>query len=95
MNGLYPVGFGNGKIQSCDTLSGTDYALGGESTHPTLNPDGWAEMAVNLQNHAGKYVQLKFVLKHNSGTGVPENITMPGWFIDDFRIGNPFLNLDG
>ena len=56
VNGLYPVGFGNGKIQSCDTLSGTDYALGGESTHPTLNPDGWAEMAVNLQEHAGKYV---------------------------------------
>ena len=40
VNGLYPIGFGNGKIQSCDSLSGTDYALGGESTHPTLNPDG-------------------------------------------------------
>ena len=89
VNGLYPIGFGNGKIQSCDALSGNDYALGGESTHPTLNPDGWADMAVNLQAHAGKYVQMKFVMKHNSGAGAPENSTMPGWFIDDFRMGNP------
>ena len=89
VNGLYPIGFGNGKIQSCDSLSGNNYALGGESTHPTLNPTGWATMALNLQAHVGKYVQLKFVLKHNSGTGTPQNTTMPGWFIDDFRLGNP------
>ena len=54
VNGLYPIGFGNGKIQSCDALSGNDYALGGESTHPTLNPDGWADMAVNLQSSRRK-----------------------------------------
>ena len=28
-------------------------------------------------------------MKHNARTETPENITMPGWFIDDFRIGNP------
>ena len=89
VNGLYPIGFGNGKIQNCDSLSGNEYALGGESTHPTLNPDGWADMALNLQEHIGKYVQLKFVLTHNSGIGTPQNSTMPGWFIDDFRLGNP------
>jgi len=88
-NGLYPIGFGTNKIQTCGGLTGTDYALGGESTHPTLNPDGWADMAVNLQEHIGKFVQLKFVMIHNSGTGNPENTTMPGWFIDDFRLGNP------
>ena len=88
-NGLYPIGFGTNKIQTCGGLTGTDYALGGESTHPTLNPDGWADMAVNLQEHIGKFVQLKFVMIHNSGTGTPDNTTMPGWFIDDFRLGNP------
>ncbi|MDP6870024.1 MAG: hypothetical protein QGI21_04555 [Candidatus Poseidoniaceae archaeon] len=88
-NGLYPVGVGNGKIQSCDGLGGNDYVLGGQSTHPTHNPNGWGTVALNLGGHLGKYVQLKFVLTHNSGTGSPENNTMPGWFIDDFRVGNP------
>ena len=41
-NGLYPIGSGNGKIQNCDSLTGTDYTLGGESTHPTQNPNGWS-----------------------------------------------------
>ncbi|HIF46732.1 MAG TPA: hypothetical protein EYQ73_08105 [Candidatus Poseidoniales archaeon] len=88
-NGLYPVGSGNGKIQSCGGLSGNDYALGGESTDNTTNPTGWGSLALNLARHAGKYVELKFVMKHNSGSGTPENTTMPGWFIDDFRIGDP------
>jgi len=88
-NGLYPIGSGNGKIQNCDSLTGTDYALGGESTHPTSNPTGWATLAVNLNQHIHKYVQLKFVMSYNSGSGTPENSTMPGWFIDDFRLGDP------
>ena len=88
-NGLYPIGSGNGKIQNCDGLTGTDYAIGGESTHPTTNPSGWATLAVNLNEHIHKYVQLKFVMSHNNGAGTPENTTMPGWFIDDFRIGDP------
>jgi hypothetical protein len=88
-NGLYPIGTGNGKIQSCDSLTATDYALGGESSHATHNPTGWATLALNLNQHIHKYVQLKFVLSHNGGAGTPENTTMPGWFIDDFRIGDP------
>ena len=88
-NGLYPIGSGNGRIQNCDGLSGTDYALGGESTNPSSNPNGWATLAVNLAEHVNKYVQIKFVMSHNNGAGVPENATMPGWFIDDFRLGDP------
>ena len=88
-NGLYPIGSGNGKIQNCDSLTGTDYALGGESTHPTSNPSGWATLAVNLNQHIHKYVQLKFVMSYNLGSGTPQNSTMPGWFIDDFRLGDP------
>ena len=87
-SGLYPIGFGNNRIQNCGSLTGTDYALGGESTNPSINPTGWAELALNLSEHAGRYVQLKFVMEHNSGSGAPANITMPGWFIDDFRLGN-------
>ena len=88
-NGLYPIGSGNGKIQNCDGLTGTDYAIGGESTHPTQNPNGWASLAVNLNEHIHKYVQIKFVMSHNNGAANPENATMPGWFIDDFRLGDP------
>ena len=88
-NGLYPIGNGNGRIQTCDGLTGTDYAIGGESTHPTLNPNGWATLAINLDQFKNSYVQLKFVLTHNSGSGTPYNSTMPGWFIDDFRMGDP------
>ena len=88
-DGLYTVGTGNGRIQNCDSLTGLDYALGGESTDPVRNPTGWATMAINLQDHLNKYVQLKFVMKHNNRPNNPENKTMPGWFIDDLRIGNP------
>ena len=28
-------------------------------------------------------------MSHNNGAGVPQNTTMPGWFIDDFRLGAP------
>ena len=87
-NGLYPVGIGNGRIQSCDSLTGVDYALGGESTSPTLNPTGWAQMALNLEEHA-KVCATKVRNETQCSANVPENMTMPGWFIDDFRIGNP------
>jgi hypothetical protein len=88
-NGLYPIGNGNGKIQTCDGLTGNDYAIGGESTSASQNPTGWATLAVNLNQHITKYVQLKFVLSYNAGSGTPYNSTMPGWFIDDFRVGDP------
>ena len=88
-NGLYPIGIGNGRIQNCDGLTGNDYALGGESTNPATNPTGWATLAINLNQHIHKYVQLKFVMSHNNGIGAAQNNTMPGWFIDDFRIGDP------
>ena len=88
-NGLYPIGNGNGRIQTCDGLPTSAYALGGESTDSTLNPNGWGTLALNLDSFKNNYVQLKFVLTHNSGSGVPYNATMPGWFIDDFRMGDP------
>ena len=86
---MYPIGIGNGRIQSCDSLTATDYAIGGESTSSSLNPNGWGTLALNLDQHIGKYVELKFVMSHNRGIGTPKNSTMPGWFIDDFRLGDP------
>ncbi len=89
-NGLYQIGSGNGKIQTCGGLSGSDYALGGESTQASTNPTGWATMALNLQPFIQKYVQFKFVMEHNAQIPPvnPENASLPGWFIDDFRLGN-------
>ena len=91
-NGLYQIGAGNGRIQTCGSLTGSDYALGGESTNPTTNPDGWSTLALNLKDYiqSGRYVQMKFVMEHNAQIPIrtPENATMPGWFIDDFRLGN-------
>ena len=89
-SGLYQKGTGNGKIQSgCDGVAVNEYALGGTSVDTALNPTGWATLAVNLQHHIGRFVKFRFVLERNTHTGNPVNDSMPGWFIDDFRLGSP------
>ena len=88
VNGLYPIGFGNGKINPVIRFQVPITHLV-ENLHPTLNPDGWADMAINLEEHTGKYVQLKFVLKHNSGTGAQKTQPCLVGLLMDFRIGNP------
>ncbi len=88
-NGLKQKGTGNGKIQSCDGIGLGQYALAGESTDSVLNPTGWGLLALNLQEYVGKFVKVRFVLERNSHTGNPVNSTMPGWYIDDFILGDP------
>ena len=88
-NGLKQKGTGNGKIQFCDGIGLGEYALAGESTNPILNPTGWGILALNLQEYVGKFVKIRFVLERNNHVGNPENGTMPGWYIDDFILGDP------
>ena len=89
-NGLYPVGSGTNKIQTCDGVPTGSYALGGASKDPLINANGWGTMALNLQSFIGKYVRLNFVLERNIYNGkTPEISFLPGWYIDDFRLGNP------
>ncbi|HIA39538.1 MAG TPA: hypothetical protein EYN88_01415 [Candidatus Poseidoniales archaeon] len=88
-NGLKQKGAGNGKIQFCDGIGLGQYALAGESTDSILNPTGWGTLALNLEEYVGKYVKIRFVLERNNHVGVAVNSTMPGWYIDDFRLGDP------
>jgi len=88
-NGLKQKGTGNGKIQNCDGIGLGQYALAGESTDSILNPTGWGTLALNLESYVGKYVKIRFILERNNHVGVAVNSTMPGWYIDDFRLGDP------
>ncbi len=89
-NGLYTKGTSQGQIQNgCQGVASTDSALGGTSVSAN-NPSGWAEVAVDLSNYVGQWVQLRFVMEHNTigGNGnPPANYTMPGWYIDNVRLG--------
>jgi len=81
------VGTGHQKIQTCNGLSIGDYAIGGESAS-AQNPGGWVSANIDLSIHVTKYVQLRFTLSHENSPRTPENSSMPGWYIDDFRLGS-------
>ena len=78
--GLHSVGFGNGNIQSCTGVNNGEFAVAGES-------DGWGTLALDLSKHVNKSVQLEFVMEYNGHNQPAYNNSMPGWFIDDFRLG--------
>ncbi len=80
--GLHSVGFGNGNIQSCSGVSNGEFAVAGES-------DGWGTLALDLSKHVNASVQLEFVMEYNGHNEPAYNNSMPGWFIDDFRLGEP------
>lgn len=88
-NGLYPKGNGHNKISSCDGVTTGDYALGGTSVHQQLNPNGWGTLALNLRDHMNKYIRFRFVLERNENLGnTPTESFLPGWYIDNFRLGD-------
>lgn len=75
----------------CGGIPATDYGLAGQSTS-TSNPTGWADIALNLSDYVGKYIQLRFVMEHQgynppNGWSVKDYNTS-GWYIDDFRLGD-------
>ena len=78
--GLHSVGFGNGNIQSCSGVASGEFAVAGES-------DGWGTLALDLSKHVNATVQLEFVMEYNGFNQPAYNNSMPGWFIDDFRLG--------
>ncbi len=64
------------------------WVLAGKSTW-TNNQNGWANVAMDLSLHEGKYIRLRFVLEKNQMQGTPINMSMPGWYVDSLRIGDP------
>lgn len=65
-----------------------NYGLAGNSTS-TLNPSGWASIAVNLHDFIGNYVQIRFILEHNGVQNIVAlDNNMSGWHIDNFRLGD-------
>ena len=65
------------------------WVLAGQSDGGTPGGLQWATLALDLSGYANTYVQLKFVLERNAHTIDPVNDTMPGWFIDTMRAGDP------
>ncbi len=91
-NGYYPRGNQNNQIDyRCGGIASGDYGLAGQSTSAS-NTNGWADIALNLTDFVGKYIQLRFVMEHQgynppSGWFVKDYNTS-GWYIDNFRLGD-------
>jgi len=64
------------------------WVLGAQSTHSN-NLGGWASLGMDISAHEGKYLELLFVLERNPQTAPPSNGSMPGWYIDALRVGDP------
>ncbi len=82
----------NNKIGTqCGGIADTDYGLAGKSTSAS-NPTGWADIALDLKDYIGKYIQLRFVMEHqgyNPSAGwSSQDFNTSGWYIDDFRLGD-------
>jgi len=76
-----------GQIDSrCDGVTPGDGALGGTSTTAS-NPNGWANIAVDLGPYTGQYVQIRFVMEDNDVLGTDGG--KAGWYVDNFRVGDP------
>jgi len=88
-NGYYRVSTGSnnaGEIyNSCSDVPAGDYALGGTSVG-TNNPTGWANIAIDLIQYVGQYIQLRFVMDDNDINSADGNAA--GWYIDNFRLGD-------
>jgi len=89
-NGYYARGSGSsnaGQIDSrCQGLGQGDYGLAGSSTSVS-NPTGWANIAVDLIQYVGQYVQFRFIMEDNNIGGTDGG--KAGWYIDNFRVGDP------
>ena len=89
-NGYYPRGSGSsnaGQVDArCQGIGQGDYALAGSSTSVS-NPTGWGNLAIDLIQYVGQYVQFRFVLEDNNINGADGG--KAGWYVDNFRVGDP------
>ena len=89
-NGYYARGSGStgaGQIDArCQGLAQGDYGLAGSSTSVS-NPTGWANIAIDLIQYVGQYVQFRFIMEDNNIGGTDGG--KAGWYIDNFRVGDP------
>ena len=76
--------------RQCDGLqlssSQWGWGIAGSST-TAQNPSGWANIAVNLDQYIGDYVQIRFVMDHTASTALNVDDNMSGWYVDNFRLG--------
>ena len=89
-NGYFARGSGTsnaGQIDSrCQGLGQGDYGLAGTSTSVS-NPTGWANIAVDLIQYVGQYVQFRFIMEDNNIANTDGG--KAGWYVDNFRVGDP------
>jgi hypothetical protein len=91
-NGYYRVSTGSnnaGEVYNqCNgdgIVGGTSYVLAG-SSESTSNPTGWANVAIDLIQYVGQYIQFRFVMEDNDINTADGGAA--GWYIDNFRLGD-------
>ena len=57
------------------------------SSTSVSNPTGWANIAIDLIQYVGQYVQFRFIMEDNNIGGTDGG--KAGWYIDNFRVGDP------
>ena len=78
-------------MSGCEGIPGGLFGLAGTSATPS-NPNGWATAAAQLAQYLGLYAQVRFVLEHTDTPGNQAPTNRHGWYIDDFRIGEGYVN---
>ncbi|MBL6731784.1 MAG: hypothetical protein ISP82_02405, partial [Candidatus Poseidoniaceae archaeon] len=92
-NGLYTQsadsGIANKISPDCYGIEPNQFAFAATSVD-TSNPTGWASVASNLAPYLGNYAKIRFTLIHSDAPGNVAPVESPGWYIDDFSIGERY-----
>ncbi|HII58234.1 MAG TPA: hypothetical protein HA328_04735 [Candidatus Poseidoniaceae archaeon] len=78
-------------MSGCEGIPDGIFGLAGTSVSPS-NQDGWATVAAQLAQYLGLYAQVRFVLEHTDTPGNQASTNRHGWYVDDFRIGEGYVN---
>ena len=92
-NGLYTQssdsGVANKISPNCYGIEPNQFAFAATSVG-TSNPTGWASIASNLAPYLGNYAKIRFTLIHSDAPGNVAPLESPGWYIDDFSLGERY-----
>ena len=92
-NGLYTQsadsGVGNRISPDCYGIEPNQFAFAATSVG-TSNPSGWTSVASNLAPYLGSFAKIRFTLIHSDTSGSIAPLESPGWYIDDFSIGERY-----
>ncbi|MDA8546048.1 hypothetical protein N9K60_04605 [Candidatus Poseidoniales archaeon] len=92
-NGIYiqsaDSGVGNRISPDCYGIEPNQFAFAATSVG-TSNPTGWTSVVSNLAPYLGSFAKIRFTLIHSDISGNIAPLESPGWYIDDFSIGERY-----